>query len=74
MAAMVALIQKSGGVVANSHVTGVREVGIKRITPRDVDFKRDMDPFDLLNPGKLNLDGVRSSALATTGWKFRARA
>ena len=74
MADLVALIQASGGGVANSHTTGVREVGIKRITPRDVAFKRDMDPFDLLNPGKLNLEGVPETNLPTSGWRFRARA
>ena len=74
MADLVALVQASGGVVANSHTTGVREVGIKRITPRDVAFKREMDPYGLLNPGKLNLDGVQESALQTSGWRFRARA
>jgi hypothetical protein len=74
MAAMVSLVQTSGGVVANSHATGVREVGIKRITPKDLVFKREMDPFDLLNPGKLNLDHLRETSLATTGWRFRARA
>ena len=73
MAGLVALIQASGGVVANSHTTGVREVGIKRITPGDVTFKREMDPHGLLNPGKLNLDGVQESALQTTGWRFRSR-
>ena len=74
MAAMVELIQVSGGAVANSHTTGVKEVGIKRLTPRDVVFKREMDPHGLLNPGKLNLDGVASTNLPTTGWAFRARA
>ena len=74
MADLVALVQASGGVVANSHTTGVREVGIKRITPRDVAFKREMDPHGVLNPGKLNLDGVQDSALHTSGWRFRARA
>ena len=74
MAALVALVQASGGVVANSHTTGVREVGIKRISPRDVAFKRDMDPHGLLNPGKLNLDGVAESTLQTSGWRFRARS
>jgi len=74
MADLVALVQASGGVVANSHTTGVREVGIKRITPRDVAFKREMDPHGVLNPGKLNLDGVQESALHTSGWRFRARA
>ncbi len=74
MADLVALVQASGGVVANSHTTGVREVGIKRITPRDVAFKREMDPHGLLNPGKLNLDGVQDTALQTSGWRFRARS
>ena len=74
MAALVALVQASGGVVANSHTTGVREVGIKRISPRDVAFKRDMDPHGLLNPGKLNLDGVAESTLQTSGWRFRTRS
>ena len=74
MADLVALVQASGGVVANSHTTGVREVGIKRITPRDVAFKREMDPLGLLNPGKLNLEGVQESALQTSGWRFRARS
>ena len=73
MADLVALVQASGGVVANSHTTGVREVGIKRITPRDVSFKREMDPHGLLNPGKLNLEGVQDSALQTSGWRFRSR-
>ena len=74
MADLVALVQDSGGVVANSHTTGVREVGIKRITSRDVAFKRDMDPYGLLNPGKLNLDGVVESTLQTSGWRFRSRS
>ena len=74
MRELVALIQDAGGAVANSHATGVREVGIKRITSRDVDFKGLMDPHGLLNPGKLNLDGVKPSALATSGWTFAARA
>ena len=73
MAALVALVQASGGVVANSHTTGVREVGIKRITPRDLSFKSEMDPHGLLNPGKLNLEGVQESALQTSGWRFRSR-
>ncbi len=73
MADLVSQIQACGGVVANSHTTGVREVGIKRITSRDVVFKREMDPHDLLNPGKLNLDGVPESNLPTSGWNFRAR-
>lgn len=72
MAAMVELLQSHGAAVANSHTTGVREVGIKRITERDVEFKREMDPYGLLNPGKLNFEAMLHTNLPTSGWKFRA--
>ena len=71
MASMVKLLQAHGAGVANSHTTGVREVGIKRITPRDAVFKREMDPHGLLNPGKLNLDAAVHTNLPTSGWSFR---
>lgn len=71
MAAMVELLQAHGAGVANSHTTGVREVGIKRITERDYVFKREMDPYNLLNPGKLNLDAAVHTNLPTSGWRFR---
>ena len=71
MAAMVNLLQTHGAGVANSHTTGVREVGIKRITPRDAVFKREMDPHGLLNPGKLNLEAAVHTNLPTSGWSFR---
>lgn len=72
MAAMIRLLQTHGADVANSHTTGVREVGIKRITERDYSFKREMDPHDLLNLGKMNLDEVRHVNLPTRGWRFRS--
>jgi hypothetical protein len=71
MAAMVELLQANGAGVANSHTTGVREVGIKRITERDLVFKREMDPYDLLNPGKLNFEAALHTNLPTSGWSFR---
>lgn len=71
MAAMVELMQAHGAGVANSHTTGVREVGIKRITDRDLAFKLEMDPYGLLNPGKLNLEEMLHKNLPTSGWSFR---
>jgi FAD/FMN-containing dehydrogenase len=71
MAATVEMMQAEGAHVANSHTTGVREVGIKRITARDFTFKREMDPYGLLNPGKLNFDEEVHVNLPTRGWQFR---
>ncbi len=70
MAAMVELMQGFGVLVANSHTTGVRQVGIKQITERDAAFKQAMDPYNLLNPGKLDFGDVERN-LPTTGWIFR---
>jgi FAD/FMN-containing dehydrogenase len=75
MAGLVETMQAVGASVANNHATGVREVGIKQIDERDIAFKRSMDPFNLLNPGKLDFEIDASegtkSALPTHGWKFR---
>ena len=75
MAAIVAKLQGFGVKVANSHTTGVREVGIKQFDDRDAVFKRSMDPHKLLNPGKLDFDDIPSSdsrsSLPTQGWSFR---
>lgn len=75
MARIVETLQSFGVSVANSHTTGVREVGIKQFTDRDAVFKRDMDPLKLLNPGKLDFDDIPTgdarSSLPTHGWHFR---
>jgi FAD/FMN-containing dehydrogenase len=75
MAALVEAMQAVGASVANNHATGVREVGIKQIDERDVVFKKSMDPFNLLNPGKLDFEIETSegtkSGLPTHGWNFR---
>ena len=73
MSDIVLALQADGVNVANSHTTGVREVGIKRITERDAAFKASLDPHDLLNPGKVNFSASASVAknLPTTGWTFK---
>jgi hypothetical protein len=30
-----------------------------------------MDPYNLLNPGKMNLDAAVHTNLPTSGWRFR---
>jgi hypothetical protein len=71
MARMVELLQSHGVHVANSHTTGVREVGIKQITDRDITFKQVMDPHGLLNPGKMDFGTEIERNLPTSGWVFR---
>jgi FAD/FMN-containing dehydrogenase len=70
LADIVTTMQALGVSVANSHVTGVRAVGIKRLDERDAALKRAMDPHGLLNPGK-GLDAPEDTArtsLGTRGW------
>lgn len=71
MAGYVRIMQEEGAQIANSHATGLRGVGIKSIGPREIAFKREMDPHGLLNPGQMDLDAPSSSALPASGWRFR---
>jgi FAD/FMN-containing dehydrogenase len=71
MRQMVEFLQGFGVRIANSHTTGVREVGIKQFTAEDLPFKQRMDPHGLLNPGKLEFDAAVASNLPTTGWSFQ---
>jgi len=72
MSGIVLAMQADGISVANSHTTGVREVGIKLITERDAAFKASMDPHNLLNPGKIDFSSSASlvKSLPTSGWNF----
>jgi FAD/FMN-containing dehydrogenase len=71
MRRMVEFLQGFGVSIANSHTTGVRQVGIKQFTAEDLPFKQRMDPHDLLNPGKLDFGEVVAKNLPTTGWSFK---
>lgn len=69
-------LEEEGVRVANNHTFLVKEGGMKSIIDEDVVFKRRMDPFDLLNRGKLSFDSeavVESAgaALPTSGWRYR---
>jgi FAD/FMN-containing dehydrogenase len=72
MAGCVRIMQEEGAQIANSHATGLRGVGIKSIGPREIAFKRKMDPHGLLNPGQMEPDDATApaSALPTSGWHF----
>lgn len=56
MATLVRLMQEAGAVVSNSHTSNVRSVGKKEITAREIAFKREVDPYNLLNPGRFEAD------------------
>ncbi len=75
MAAMVRTLTECGVQVANSHSFNVKGVGVKQFSARDVAFKREMDPHNLLNPGKLSFELDEDTAiggrLPTGGWSFR---
>ncbi|WP_174803622.1 FAD-binding oxidoreductase [Martelella limonii] len=64
MAQMVLEMQEAGAVVSNSHRSNVRAVGKKEITEVDIAFKREVDPYGLLNPGRFEVDEENDAAVA----------
>jgi FAD/FMN-containing dehydrogenase len=75
MADLVRLMQEAGAIVSNSHTSNVRSVGKKEITPRDLAFKREVDPYGLLNPGRFEAtseaDATVGHVLPTDSWDRR---
>ncbi|MCC2634449.1 MAG: binding domain protein [Ramlibacter sp.] len=68
---------EDGAMVANNHTFLVKEGGMKPVDGEDAAFKRAMDPYDLMNPGKLRFekpaqDEAKGAALPSEGWRFRA--
>jgi FAD/FMN-containing dehydrogenase len=67
--------QELGYIAANVHTFFVRENGMKVIDESELAFKREMDPYNLMNPGKFSSDEVANpgvgAALPTKGWKYR---
>ncbi|RRS06124.1 FAD-binding oxidoreductase [Aquabacterium soli] len=71
---------EDGAMVANNHTYFVKENGMKAMSGRDAAFKRQMDPHNLMNPGKMDLDDAGELAAAsggssgldlpTTGWQY----
>jgi FAD/FMN-containing dehydrogenase len=77
LAAVMAGLEAEGVRVANSHTFLVKEGGMKSIVDADIAFKQKMDPYDLLNPGKMSFvpreQKVESAgaAIETSGWSYR---
>jgi FAD/FMN-containing dehydrogenase len=72
VADVVRRLQEVGVKVANPHASNVRGVGKKEIGPREIRFKREMDPKGLLNPGRFEVhsgnDTTIDKHLPTDGW------
>lgn len=70
-----------GAMVANNHTFRVKEGGMKSVVAADVAFKRGMDPYDLMNPGKMSFgpdeheepeERGSGAQLPSEGWTYRA--
>jgi len=64
-----------GAMVANNHTFLVKEGGMKSVEGEDAPFKRAMDPYDLMNPGKLRFDDAAAKEstggeLPSPGWRY----
>lgn len=64
MGALVRLMQEAGAVVSNSHTSNVRAVGKKEVTSREIAFKREVDPYNLLNPGRFEIEDAADEKFA----------
>jgi len=68
-----------GAMVANNHTFLVKEGGMKSVLGADAAFKQAMDPYDLMNPGKLRFDAQArdessGADLPSAGWRYEAPA
>ncbi|MFV0243517.1 MAG: FAD-binding oxidoreductase [Qingshengfaniella sp.] len=74
--AVVETMRALGLKVANPHASNVRGVGKKEIGPREMAFKRAVDPKGLLNRGRFEADAhddtIVDRHLATDGWLMRS--
>lgn len=75
LAAVMRGMADDGAQVANNHTFLVKEGGMKPLDGEDAAFKRSMDPYDLMNPGKLRFEApANEKQLPSAGWKFREAA
>lgn len=77
MAAVMQGMADDGAMVANNHTFLVKQGGMKSITAADRGFKRKMDPYDLMNPGKMVFDEEpqdEGAALPSAGWTYTDQA
>jgi hypothetical protein len=76
MAEIMRGMAEDGAMIANNHTFKVQQGGMKPVTAEDIAFKRRMDPYNLLNPGKMDFDpdaGVESAGAELTDktWSYR---
>jgi FAD/FMN-containing dehydrogenase len=75
LAMVIAGLEAEGVKVANNHTFLVKEGGMKSVVAADLAFKRAMDPYGLLNPGKLDFGepstASAGAAIPTSGWSYR---
>ena len=75
MAQLIEQLQEEGVQSANTHTMHVRENGMRPVGVSERDFKRAMDPHNLMNPGKFAAEDVENpnegAALPTTGWTYK---
>ncbi len=45
--------EANGAIIFNPHAYTIEAGGMKQIDPKQVNFKRQVDPQGLLNPGKM---------------------
>jgi hypothetical protein len=68
---------EDGAMVANNHTFLVKQGGMKSVGGDDLGFKRAMDPYDLMNPGKLRFDDAAAQEstggeLTREGWQYKS--
>jgi FAD/FMN-containing dehydrogenase len=76
LARLTAELERLGCRVANGHTWYLQNGGMKAIDAAQIAFKRDTDPYGLMNPGKIaglgDLDDLESAgaALPAEGWTY----
>ena len=75
MASVIEGMQEEGVEAANTHTMHVKENGMKPIDATEIAFKRSMDPFNLMNPGKFAAEELaapgKGVALPASGWRYQ---
>lgn len=76
LARLTAALERLGCKVANGHTYFLQNGGMKRIDEAQIAFRRETDPFRLLNPGKIagvdEVAGAEGGAadLPASGWAY----